>query len=86
MKQDFHRQMQAWKAADSKSIASTLSVKNLVEVSYKARICAIFPYLIKLLENEIVDLTWNKITKNKWHINSEKSSYVIHIDDIIRSG
>ena len=84
MKQDFHQQMQAWKTVNSKSITSILSVKNLVEVSYKTRICAIFSYLIKFLENEIIDLIWNEIIKNKWHINSKKSSYVIHINDIIR--
>ena len=86
VEQDFHRRMQAWKAAGSKGIAPTLSVKNLVGASYKARICATFPYLIKLLEDGVVDLTWDEITRNKWHTNPEESPYAIHIDDIIRSG
>ena len=84
VKQDFHNWIQAWKAVSLKSITSVLCVNNLVEASYKTRICAIFSYLIKLLKKEVVDLIWNQIIKNKWHINSEKSSYVIHVDDIIR--
>ena len=57
--------MQAWKAADLKNIASTLTVKNLVGALYKIKIYAMFPYLIKLFKNSIVDLIWNKIIKNK---------------------
>ena len=48
-----------------RAIASVLFVKNLVKAFYKTRICAVFSYLIKLLEKEIVDLIWDKIIKNK---------------------
>src|SRR4051794_25477755 len=55
LEQDFQHQMQVWKATDSKSTEPTLSVKNLVEVSYKVQICATFPYLLKLLKEGVVD-------------------------------
>ena len=73
------------KLSVQKAITSVLFVKNLVRAFYKIRICIIFSYLIKLLEKEITDLIWNQIVKNKWHINLKKSSYAIHINNIVRS-
>ena len=44
------------KLSAQRAIASILFVKNLVRAFYKTRICAVFSYLIKFLEKEIINL------------------------------
>ena len=77
--------MQRWKASGSKGNRPDLCVQNLVGASYKARICATFPYLTKLLAENTVDLTWSQILKEKWHLNPKESPYSKHLDAIIGS-
>ena len=77
--------MERWKASGSKGNPPILAVQNLVGASYKARVCATFPYLTRLLAEGTVDLTWSQILDNKWHLNPQQSPYSQNLDAIIGS-
>ena len=85
IEQEFLTNLQRWRDTGSKGTQPVLSVKSLVGASYKARICATFPYLAKLLAENIVDLRWSQILNENWHLNPEDSPYSQHLDAIIGS-
>jgi hypothetical protein len=62
-----------------------LCLQSLVGASYKARICAIFPYLARLLTENTIDLKWSQILEEKWHLNPKESPYSQQLDAIVGS-
>ena len=85
VEKEFVANMERWKASGSKGNPPVLAVQNLVGASYKARVCATFPYLTRLLAEGTVDLTWSQILDNKWHLNPQQSPYSQNLDAIIGS-